>query len=128
MLGIFRNPWDFVVSLNIIFMNIGIDIVEVERIAKLIKNKRFLNRIFSENEIKYCCNKKNPVQHYAVRFAAKEAVWKALGNRKLTHKNISVVNKSNGKPEVYILSKPQKKIAISLSHTKQFAIAVAVVR
>ena len=108
-------------------MNIGIDIVEVKRIERLIKNKRFLNRIFSENEIKYCSNKKNSAQHYAVRFAAKEAVWKAFKNKKLAHKNISITNKKDGTPEVLIFNKLQKKILISLSHTKQFAIAVAVV-
>ncbi|MFN3967013.1 MAG: holo-ACP synthase, partial [Endomicrobiia bacterium] len=79
-------------------MNIGIDIVEVKRIAQLIKNKRFLKRIFSEDEIKYCSSRKNSSQHFAVRFAAKEAVWKALSDKKLTHKDINITNKKNGKP------------------------------
>lgn len=111
-------------------MSIGIDIVEVKRIAALIKNKRFLNRIFTDKEIEYCSNKKNSAQHYAVRFAAKEAVWKAIGNSNLTHKKISIRNTKNGKPEVVLpheLKNLQNKISISLSHTKDFATAVAIV-
>ena len=50
---------------------IGIDIIETKRIKKLIKNKRFLNRVFSKEEIEYCESKKNKEQHYSARFAAK---------------------------------------------------------
>ncbi|MCX7910461.1 MAG: 4'-phosphopantetheinyl transferase superfamily protein, partial [Endomicrobia bacterium] len=53
---------------------IGIDIIETKRIKRLIKNKRFIERVFSIEEIKYCENKKNRAQHYAARFAAKEAI------------------------------------------------------
>ncbi|OGS21602.1 MAG: holo-[acyl-carrier-protein] synthase [Elusimicrobia bacterium RIFOXYA2_FULL_39_19] len=110
-------------------MNIGIDIIEVKRIEKLIKNKRFLNKIFTPQEIAYCKNKKNFSQHYAVRFAAKEAVWKAAGEKSLAHRDISIKNTQNGKPEIIFpkkFLKLQKKISISLSHTKEFAAAVAV--
>ena len=111
-------------------MNVGIDIIDVKRIGKLIRNRRFLNRVFSANEIKYCSKKKNSAQHFAVRFAAKEAIWKAVGDKSLTHKDICIKNTEQGKPEVL----PNKKIknswniSISLSHTRDFAVAIAILK
>lgn len=109
---------------------IGIDIVETKRIKKLIKNKKFLNRVFSEEEINYCESKKNKEQHYSARFAAKEAVWKALaGKYSIPLKNIMIQNIQNGKPQVVIKDKKlnKLKIEVSLSHTKEYAVAVALV-
>ncbi len=71
-------------------MDIGVDIVEIDRIAKSVKNPRFLKRVFSPNEVSYCRSRKNSAQHFAVRFAAKEAVWKAVGEPKLLHRDIQV--------------------------------------
>ncbi len=107
-------------------MNIGIDIVEVGRIAKLIKNKAFLKRVFTAQEMAYCSAKKNKAQHFAVRFAAKEAVYKALGQAALALTDIGVKNQPSGKPEVYIKGKRKSGIAISLTHTDSYAAAVAV--
>ena len=113
-------------------MEIGIDIEKVSRISKLIRNRRFLSRVFSGEEVKYCRAKKNSVQHFTVRFAAKEAVWKALSavnKNPLSHKNISVKNNPDGKPVVILppeLKAFQKKISISLSHTREYAVAIAV--
>ena len=110
-------------------MQSGIDIIEVSRIGELGKNKRFLHRGFSKEEIAYCSGKKNSAQHFAVRFAAKEAIWKAVGNRKLSHRDISVKNDEHGKPAAVLpsnLEKTCRKLCISLSHTKSFAVAVAV--
>jgi holo-[acyl-carrier protein] synthase len=109
-------------------MNIGIDIVEVKRISKLIKNGAFLKRVFTPGEIAYCSKRVNRAEHYGVRFAAKEAVWKALGMSGISLKDISVKNLPNGKPEALIKGKKRKDIAISLSHTKDYAAAVAVVK
>ena len=122
-------------------MNIGIDIVEVKRIAKLIRNKAFLMRVFSAEEIAYCAKRVNKAEHFAVRFAAKEAVWKALGmggilrqaqdgeqSRTISLKNISVKNLPNGKPEALIKGRKHKDISISLSHTKDYAAAVAIIK
>ncbi|MFN3550664.1 MAG: holo-ACP synthase [Endomicrobiia bacterium] len=109
---------------------IGIDIIETKRIKKLIKNKKFLKRVFNEEEIKYCESKKNKEQHYSARFAAKEAVWKAFAGRySLPLKNIVIKNIKNGKPEVKIDHKKlnKLKIEVSLSHTKEYAVAVAIV-
>ncbi len=108
-------------------MEIGIDIVEVNRIAKLIQNKAFLKRVFTPEEIAYCSKRVNKSEHYAVRFAAKEAVWKALGMSGISLKNISVKNRPNGKPEALIKGKKMKDISISLSHTENYAAAVAVI-
>lgn len=108
----------------------GIDIVEVKRIKKIIQSsKRFLEKVYTPTEIVYCNSKKNRWQHFAVRFAAKEAVWKALGKKDIWHRDITVKNSPDGKPAV-ILSKRYKKlekrISLSLSHTEDYAVAVAV--
>ena len=79
-------------------MFVGIDIVDVPRVARLINNDRFLRRVFSPPEISYCRSKKNAAQHFAVRFAAKEAVYRALGRKNVTHKDISVSHLADGRP------------------------------
>ena len=109
-------------------MKIGIDIIDVKRIAKLIKNKRFLARVYTKEEVRYCMPKANRAQHFAVRFSTKEAVWKALGEKKIGHRDIGVKNMADGRPVVLIKGKPRKDIAISLSHTDDYATAVAIVK
>lgn len=109
-------------------MEIGIDIVEVKRIARLIKNKAFLAKVYTPQETAYCSNKKMKAQHFAVRFATKEAVWKALGKESVALRDIEVKNLSNGKPVVLIKNKPAKNISISLTHTTNYAAAVAVLK
>ena len=108
----------------------GIDIIETKRIKRIIlTNKKFLKKVYTPTEISYCSAKKNKWQHFAVRFAAKEAVWKALGKKDIWHRDITVKNTSAGKPEI-ILSKKykklEKKISLSLSHTDDYAVAVAI--
>lgn len=109
----------------------GVDIVEIERIRKVIRgNGRFLTRVFTPEEIRYCAGRKASWQHYAVRFAAKEAVWKALGVRGLSHRDIGIKHAPDGKPEVVLpkkFSKISNKLSISLSHSDHYAVAVAVV-
>ena len=112
--------------------SVGTDLVDVGRIAKSVRNPRFLKRVFTGPEIRYCNGKKNSAQHFAVRFAAKEAVWKALSGIKaagIAHKEIGVIRASDGKPSVKLsprLKKYEKKISLSLSHTREHALAVAV--
>jgi holo-[acyl-carrier protein] synthase len=108
-------------------MDVGVDIVEIERIRKLAKKTpRFLMRVFTRQEIAYCRGKKKQWQHFAVRFAAKEAVWKAVGRDGLNLKDISVSRDKRGKPGVLIKGKPAKRLALSLSHGESYALAVAV--
>lgn len=123
----------------------GIDIIEVGRIKEAIDGmgESFLNRIYTEEEIHYC-NSSNMMkyQHFAARFAAKEAVFKALskfisGREELDWKDIEVVKEKSGKPAINV-DKIHKKldkdadiklidIDISLSHIKEYAVANAVV-
>ena len=118
---------------------IGTDIIEVSRIEKLIKDKgdKFLNRIYTQNEIEYCESKGlNKYQHYAGRFAAKEAVFKVLNGEtdsgnSLIFKNIEILNKNDGAPYVNILDNIMidcfdKNVDISISHIKKYATATAV--
>ncbi|MDR1400843.1 MAG: holo-ACP synthase [Endomicrobium sp.] len=110
-------------------INVGVDIEEVERFAEYIKDKKYLKRIFSDEEISYSIARKNPLQHLAASFAAKEAVWKALSskNRKFAITDISIKRSKTGRPHVYIKNKRCKKIDISLSHTSKYVIAFAIV-
>ena len=108
-------------------MKIGIDIEEVKRFKALIKNRAFLSRVFSPEEINYCLSKKNSAEHFAVRFCGKEAVWKALSNFKIQITSVSFKNLNSGKPVVLINNKKKSKIQISFSHTKTVVAAVAIV-
>ncbi|MFC1485119.1 holo-ACP synthase [bacterium] len=108
-------------------MNIGVDIVEIERIKNLIETKEnFLQRLFSPEEIKYCNQKKLKEQNFAARFAAKEAVIKALNDKSIPLNSISIQNEKSGKPVVKLSGKWKKfeeKISISLSHSDKYAVA-----
>jgi holo-[acyl-carrier protein] synthase len=108
-------------------MNIGIDIEEVERFVKYVGDKKFLGRIFAKEEISYSISRKNIAQSLAVRFAAKEAIWKALSTiNRFNITDISIRNTKDGKPQVYIKNKKYKRIDISLSHTDKYVAAVAI--
>ncbi len=114
---------------------IGVDLIEVERIQKqLSRSDRFINRIFTPDEIKYCEAKKNKAQNYAARFAAKEAFFKALGTGwrgGLAFNQVEIVNDSLGKPEIRLHGKAEELIAergitnicVSLTHLKDIASA-----
>ena len=112
--------------------SIGTDIVEVDRIKFLIERygSKFLNRIFSQNEIKYCKKLRYPEIHYAGRFSAKEAVIKALPRgikqKTLSYSDISISNDKSGKPFVSCGKINSERIDLSISHTKQHAVASAV--
>lgn len=114
--------------------SVGIDIEDVKRFNSLIRNKRFLDRVFTNEEKAYCRSKRNQAQHFAVRFAAKEAVWKAINDRlpqqglHISHLDIGLKNNISGKPEVVLrgpLFHLSKRISVSLSHTHSCVVAVA---
>ena len=113
----------------------GTDIIEINRIKDSIESlgETFKNKIYTEKEIEYCESKKNAkYQHYAARFAAKEAIFKAvselLNNKfEITWKDAEVLDDENGKPRIYFkIKKIEKKIEsidISISHCKEYAVA-----
>ena len=108
-------------------INIGTDIEEVSRFENL--DSKVLNRLFTAEEIEYCCSKKNKAEHLAVRYCAKEAVFKALPFDKIAFKKIQISNANSGAPIVTVKDKRAKDLCfkISLSHTKNFAQAVVLV-
>ena len=107
------------------------DIIEIERVKNSIENigKRFLETIYTEREIEYCESRKaQKYQHYAARFAAKEAIFKALStriDRKYSWKDFEVLNDELGKPKVFLATEINdlEDIDISMSHCKQYAVA-----
>ena len=116
----------------------GTDIIEIDRIKDSVDNigDSFVNRVYTENEIKYCeSKKKQKYQHYAARFAAKEAVFKAISTLlqdkySICWKDIEVLNDSQGKPIVNLSgvnSKNIEQIDLSISHCKSYATANVVV-
>ena len=111
---------------------IGTDIIEVQRISSLIckYNQRFTNRIFTKSEREYCQSKKKPEVHYSGRFAAKEAVYKAIisSSQELfqNFKSIEVLQDKNGKPIVTLHSYFKYKLDVSISHTNSHAVAMAI--
>ena len=97
----------------------GVDIVDNFRIKKSIKNKRFVNRVFTFNEIKKSKKLNNKINYFAKRFAAKEAFVKSLGTgfrNGINFKDISVKNNNLGKPQLYL----SKKIKSFLSHKLKY--------
>jgi holo-[acyl-carrier protein] synthase len=114
----------------------GIDIAEVPRIAESIARfgDRFLRRVFTEGEIRYCESKANRVERYAARFAAKEAGMKALGtgwNHGVRWRDVEVTRLPGGRPSMTFHGKAAEfaarlgavNVALSLSHTAEQAIA-----
>lgn len=110
-------------------IGIGIDIIDVERVRKLgEKNPRFLEKVFTPKEISYCLEKRNKYQHFAARFAAKEAFFKALG-RRVGWKEVELLNNPSGKPQLEIKSKQRlsvEKAHVSISHLQDYAVAAVV--
>jgi holo-[acyl-carrier protein] synthase len=115
-------------------IGIGIDILEVDRIEKIInkKGESFLNRIFTDTEIKYCKSKKRSFESFAVRFSAKEAFIKAIeSDQNIAYKDIEVKNKKNKKPFIKLYGKAKEvakekninEILISLSHERHYVVA-----
>lgn len=112
---------------------LGHDIIEIDRIKKAI-NENFLKKIFSKKEIEYCLKFKYSEIHFAGRFAAKEAIVKALGvgfGKKISFLDIEILNNKNGKPHVKLskkinLSFKNPNILLSISHSKKIASAIAI--
>ncbi len=125
-------------------IGIGTDICIIARIERILKRygQKFQNRCFSYKEQQKCCNTKNLAACFAKRFAAKEAVSKALGTgikKGVNWKNIEIVNRQSGKPIIYLFGKAydklleltpnnmKAKVHVSLSDEKDYAQALVVI-
>ena len=113
---------------------VGTDIVKISRINQIISDKgqRFLSRVFTHNEQSICNAKASPHIHYGGKFAAKEAVKKVLLSSKerkyIALNDIEIQNKRDGAPKVLISDNTgcEGNIQVSISHTDEYAIAVAI--
>lgn len=119
-------------------LGIGIDIIEIERIKESIDRfgDHFLNKIYTPNELNYCLQKHNKYQHLAARFAAKEAIYKAISaewGRDISWQDIDIMNEPNGLPVAKFSGKLEefinkdKAIKISMSHSDNYVTCVAIV-
>jgi holo-[acyl-carrier protein] synthase len=118
---------------------VGIDMIEVERVAaKISKESGFRELVFTKKEVDYCETKANKFEHYAARFAAKEAFFKAIGTGWINgtaYNEIEVMNQENGKPEISLLGETAKLVAgmalgkmlVSMSHLKSIASAIVII-
>lgn len=111
----------------------GIDIIEIERIEESMKKECFLEKIFTEKEIALC-TRKNKAEFFAGRFAAKEAIYKALSER-MSHetivwKDMEILADDKGRPKINFLKGSLKrfenKIDVSISHNRTISTATAV--
>lgn len=114
---------------------IGIDIIEIGRVKEAVQKygDSFLEKVFTDKEINYCRRRRAfRYSELAVRFAAKEAYSKAIGtgiagfgrdNNGIKWKEIEIVNNSHGKPFFYIKGKISNKVHVSLSHSRDYAVA-----
>lgn len=117
---------------------IGTDIIEVARVKKQVAgDSGFKEKVFTAREIAYCQTKHHQAQHYAVRFAAKEAFFKAIGTGwrgGLAFHDVEIINNDLGKPEIFLSGQAKQfaqdhaiiKIHVSLSHIKDMVNAIVI--
>lgn len=117
---------------------VGTDIIECPRIARMLDNhgEVFLKRVFTPVEIEYCYGRKMAYQHYAARWAAKEAVLKTLGTgwaRGISWTDVELAKLPGGKPVIRLYNRASEvaretginEVLISVSHTREYAVAFA---
>ena len=123
-------------------LGIGVDIIKNNRIKSSLKNKKFINRIYSKNELKNSITVKNKINYFSKRFAAKEAFAKALGTGfriNLNFRDIEVINNKIGKPSFVKNNKINKIVQkrfkvkkfncfLSISDEKDYSIAFAIIQ
>ncbi len=117
---------------------IGIDIIEISRIERSIAEfgDTFLSKLFTDNEIKYCKSKHFPTQHFAARFAAKEAFSKAIStgwSGGFEWKNVEVTNDTAGKPDFLFYGNTATllqgySIFLSMSHSDATVVAFVIIQ
>jgi holo-[acyl-carrier protein] synthase len=112
----------------------GVDIVEIQKIQKMLGKEAFLRKVFTDFEIAYCSRYKRSEPHFAGRFAAKEAVFKALGTgfgNGLGFIDVEVKNDKNGKPNLFLYRKAKEfsktlgiaNMLLTISHCENYAVA-----
>jgi holo-[acyl-carrier protein] synthase len=121
-----------------LIFGIGVDMIEVPRLEKeILRDSEFVGTIFTPNEIDYCESKSKKAEHYAARYAAKEAFFKAIktGWRGgMSYKHIEISNDELGSPQITLFDKVSElakeknisNIHVSLSHLKELAVAVVI--
>jgi holo-[acyl-carrier protein] synthase len=120
-------------------IGVGTDITETERIGRMIERhgEFFINRVYTEDEIRYCADRKQFIQHYAGRWAAKEAVMKTLGTgwaKGVGWRDIEVISQKSGAPLIAIHGGAKAiadelgitQILITISHCRAYATATAI--
>jgi holo-[acyl-carrier protein] synthase len=119
-------------------LGVGIDIIEIDRIKQSVDDygEHFLNKVFTHKELEYCLSKSNKYQHLAARFAAKEAVYKALASNwreNLGWQSIEISNEPNGLPVVTLHGElnqfltEKESLKISMSHSRDYVACVAII-
>jgi holo-[acyl-carrier protein] synthase len=119
-------------------VGIGIDIVECLRVGRMIERhgEQFLERVYTQREVAYCQARKRAVEHFAARWAAKEAIFKCLGTgwkRGLDWTDVEIRNEHSGKPQVHLCGATKEvalalrvgDIHLSMSHCRAYATAYA---
>lgn len=112
---------------------IGVDIVQINRFRRVSERwgRKFLEKVFTKREIEYCLKKSEPYSSFAIRFAAKEAVIKAVGTGGFWFKDIEVLNRENGSPfvqcrgglEKALSSRGISRLHLSMSHEREYGVA-----
>ena len=108
--------------MKVLVNSIGADIEQIKRFSDVLNNSYFLSKCFTQNEIKYCESKANPPQHFAARFAAKEALVKATNNKKIDFSDVEVINDKTGRPYFRILAqdKHNRLHGLTAKHRRRF--------
>jgi holo-[acyl-carrier protein] synthase len=124
--------------MGMVILGIGTDIIECPRIGKMIENhgELFLRRIYTEREIRYCQARKHAIEHFAGRWAAKEAILKAIGTGRshgIARTDIEVRNGPGGRPQVMVCGRARETaiergiadIQLAIAHCRTYATAYA---
>ena len=117
-------------------MRVGIDLIEIDRVARaLVRHPRFIERVFTAAEREYCLSRANPPQHFAARFAGKEAVGKAIGfgvARAFAWRDVEIAGRPkpsvrlSGRVEAWAAKVGVARFDLSMTHSRDLAAAVCV--
>jgi holo-[acyl-carrier protein] synthase len=126
-------------TLGMMILGIGTDIVECPRIGKMIEQygELFLRRVYTDREVRYCQSRRHAIEHFAGRWAAKQAIVKAMGtgwNRGISWTDIEIRSGTDGQPQVMVCGVAKEvarereiaNILITLSHCRTYATAYAI--